>query len=199
MNVGVFGGTFDPIHMGHLIIAEETRIKLGLGKVLFVPAGQPWLKLNHSITPATQRVEMVRRAIASNPYFELCTLEVERPGPSYTVDTLIMLQKQLGGEASFFFILGQDTLADLPLWKEPGKLVQICQLVVAPRSGSSLPDLESLELSVPGVVHSLIQLELPIIEISSSGIRQRVAGGLSIRYLVPDEVEKYISQQRLYS
>lgn len=199
MNVGVFGGTFDPIHMGHLIIAEETRIKLGLSKVLFVPAGQPWLKLNHSITPATQRVEMVRRAIASNPYFELCTLEVERPGPSYTVDTLIMLQKQLGGEASFFFILGQDTLADLPLWKEPGKLVQICQLVVAPRSGSSLPDLESLELSVPGVVHSLIQLELPIIEISSSGIRQRVAGGLSIRYLVPDEVEKYISQQRLYS
>lgn len=199
MNVGVFGGTFDPIHMGHLIIAEETRIKLGLSKVLFVPAGQPWLKLNHSITPATQRVEMVRRAIGSNPYFELCTLEVERPGPSYTVDTLIMLQRQLGGEASFFFILGQDTLADLPLWKEPGKLVQICQLVVAPRSGSSLPDLESLELSVPGVVHSLIQLELPIIEISSSGIRQRVAGGLSIRYLVPDEVEKYISQQRLYS
>jgi len=164
-----------------------------------VPAGQPWLKLNHSITPAAHRVEMVRRAIASNPYFELCTLEVERPGPSYTVDTIIMLQKQLGAEASFLFILGQDTLADLPLWKEPGKLVQICQLVVAPRAGSGLPDLKSLELSIPGVVHSVIQLELPIIEISSSGIRRRVAEGLSIRYLVPDEVEKYILQQRLYS
>ena len=164
-----------------------------------MPAGQPWLKLNHSITAAAHRVEMVRRAIASNPYFELCTLEVERPGPSYTVDTIIMLQKQLGAEASFLFILGQDTLADLPLWKEPGKLVQICQLVVAPRAGSGLPDLKSLELSIPGVVHSVIQLELPIIEISSSGIRRRVAEGLSIRYLVPDEVEKYILQQRLYS
>ena len=199
MNIGVFGGTFDPIHTGHLIIAEEARIKLGFSKVLFVPAGQPWLKLNHSITPAAHRVEMVRRAIASNPYFELCTLEVERPGPSYTVDTIIMLQKQLGAEASFFFILGQDTLADLPLWKEPGKLVQICQLVVAPRAGSGLADLKSLGLSIPGVVHSVIQLELPIIEISSSGIRRRVADGLSIRYLVPDAVEKYILQQRLYS
>ncbi len=198
MNIGILGGTFDPIHTGHLIIAEEVRMKLELSKVFFVPAGQPWLKLNHSITLATHRVEMVRRAIVSNPYFELCTLEVERPGPSYTVDTIMMLQKQLGAEASLFFILGQDTLADLPLWKEPGKLVQICRLVVAPRSGSSLPDLKSLESSIPGVRDSVIQLDLPLIEISSSDIRQRVAKGLSIRYLVPAEVEKYVTEQKIY-
>ena len=96
MNIGVLGGTFDPIHMGHLIVAEEARIKLGFSEVLFVPAGQPWLKLDRTITPAVHRIEMVRRAIADNPYFKLSTLEVERAGPSYTVDTLAMLRKQLG-------------------------------------------------------------------------------------------------------
>ena len=98
-----------------------------------MPAGQPWLKPDRNITPAVHRVEMVRRAIADNPHFKTCTLEVERPGPSYSVDTLMVLRKQLGNEASFFFILGRDTLADLPLWKEPAQLIQLCKLVVAPR------------------------------------------------------------------
>jgi nicotinate-nucleotide adenylyltransferase len=136
VNIGVLGGTFDPIHIGHLVVAEEARTKLGLSEVLFVPAGQPWLKQGHSITPAAHRVEMVRRAIADNPYFKLSTLEVERPGPSYTVDTLTLLQDQLSGEASLFFIIGRDTLAELPLWKEPEKVVQLCRLVVPPRLGS---------------------------------------------------------------
>jgi nicotinate-nucleotide adenylyltransferase len=199
VNIGVLGGTFDPIHMGHLIIAEQVRLVLQLSKVLFVPAGQPWLKVNHVITAQNHRVEMVRRAIAANPYFELCTLEVERPGPSYTVDTMMMLQKQLGAQTSFFFILGYDGLSELHLWKEPSKLVQICRLVAVPRLGSSLPDLKSLELRIPGITSSVIQLELPIIEISSSQIRSYLAQGLSIRYLVPDEVEKYIAEQKLYS
>jgi nicotinate-nucleotide adenylyltransferase len=199
VNIGVLGGTFDPIHMGHLIIAEQVRLVLQLSKVLFVPAGQPWLKVNHVITAQNHRVEMVRRAIAANPYFELCTLEVERPGPSYTVDTMMMLQKQLGAQTSFFFILGYDSLSELHLWKEPSKLVQICRLVAVPRLGSSLPDLKSLELRIPGITSSVIQLELPIIEISSSQIRSYLAQGLSIRYLVPDEVEKYIAEQKLYS
>jgi nicotinate-nucleotide adenylyltransferase len=196
VNIGVLGGTFDPIHIGHLIVAEEARIRLGFSEVLFVPAGQPWLKLDHSITPAAHRVEMVRRAIAANPYFKLSTLEVERPGPSYTVDTMTMLQKQLGSEASLFFILGHDTLAELPLWKEPKKLVQLCRLVVAPRLGSK--DLKHLETSISGLLEKVIQLDMPVIGISSSGIRQRIAQGLSIRYLVPDEVEKYITEQRIY-
>ncbi len=196
MNIGVLGGTFDPIHIGHLVVAEEARIRLGFNEVLFVPAGRPWLKLDRSITPAVHREEMVRRAIAANPHFKLCTLEVEHPGPSYTVDTLTMLRKQLGSEASLFFILGRDTLAELPLWKEPKKLVQLCRLVVAPRLGSE--ELKHLETSISGLPDKVIQLDMPVIGISSSGIRQRIAQGLSIRYLVPAEVEKYIAEQKLY-
>ena len=196
MNIGVLGGTFDPIHIGHLVVAEEARMKLGLREVLFVPAGQPWLKRDRDITPAVHRVEMVRRGIADNPYFKLCTLEVERPGPSYAVDTLTMLRKQLGSEASLFFILGRDTLAELPLWKEPEKLVQLCRLVVAPRLGSK--DLKHLETAIPGLLDKVIQLDMPVIGISSSGIRQRLAQELSIRYLVPKGVEEYIVEHELY-
>ena len=196
MNIGVLGGTFDPIHIGHLVVAEEARIKLELREVLLVPAGQPWLKQDRNITPAVHRVEMVRRAIADNLHFKLCALEVERPGPSYTVDTLTMLRKQLGSEASFFFILGRDTLAELPLWKEPEKLLQLCRLVVAPRLGSR--DLKHLEAAVPGLLDKVIQLDMPVIGISSSGIRQRIAQGLPIRYLVPSVVETYIREQRIY-
>ena len=197
MNIGVLGGTFDPIHIGHLVVAEEARIKLGFREVLFVPAGQPWLKLDRNISLAVHRVEMVRHAIADNHHFKLCTLEVERPGPSYTVDTLTMLRKQLGSEASFFFILGRDTLAELPLWKEPKKLVQLCRLVVAPRLGAK--DLKHLETSIPGLLDNVIQLDMPVIGISSSGIRQRIAQGLPIRYLVPAEVGRYIMQKKLYT
>jgi nicotinate-nucleotide adenylyltransferase len=204
VNIGILGGTFDPIHIGHLVVADEARTKLRLREVLFVPAGEPWLKQDRDITPAVHRVEMVRRAIADNPHFRLCTLEVERPGPSYTVDTLTVLQKQLGGEASLFFILGRDTLDELPLWKEPKKLVQLCRLVVAPRpvlnkvEGSGSKDLKHLENAMPGLLDKVIQLDMPIIGISSSEIRQRLAQGLPIRYLVPAGVEKYITQQKIY-
>jgi len=196
VNIGVLGGTFDPVHIGHLVVAEEARIRLGFKEVLFVPAGQPWLKLDRNITPVVHRVEMVSRAIADNPHFKLCTIEVERPGPSYTVDTLTRLQKQLGSEASLFFIIGRDTLAELPLWKEPEKLIQLCRLVVAPRLGSK--DLKHLETAIPGLLDQVIQLDMPVIGISSSGIRQRIAQGLSIRYLVPAEVEKYITGHKIY-
>jgi nicotinate-nucleotide adenylyltransferase len=197
VNIGILGGTFDPIHIGHLVVAEEARIKLGLSEVLFVPAGQPWLKRDRDITLAVHRVEMVRRAIADNPHFKLCTLEVERAGPSYTVDTLTMLRKQLGSAASLFFILGRDTLAELPLWEEPQKVVQLCRLVVAPRLGSK--DLKHLEIAIPGLLDKVIQLDMPVIGISSSEIRQRLAQGLPIRYLVPPEVEKYITEHKIYS
>jgi nicotinate-nucleotide adenylyltransferase len=196
VNIGVLGGTFDPIHIGHLIIAEEARVKLGLSKVLFVPAGQPWLKQDRDITAAVHRIEMVRRAIADNPYFELSTLEVERSGPSYTVDTLTMLRKELGSRASLFFILGRDTFAELPLWKEPQKVIQLCRLVVPPRLGSR--DLKHSEKVIPGMLDRVIQLAMPVIGISSSEIRRRIAQGLSIRYLVPPEVEKYITEHRVY-
>ena len=197
VNTGILGGTFDPIHIGHLILAEEARIKLELSQVLFIPAGQPWLKVDRKITPAIHRVEMVRRAIVNNHCFKLCTLEAERPGPSYTVDTLDLLRKHRDEQTRFFFILGRDTLADLPSWKEPHRLVQMCRLVVAPRPNSTV-DLKCLEASMPGVMNSVVQLDMPLIEISSSAIRQRLAQGLSIRYLVPDDVERYIAEHKLY-
>jgi nicotinate-nucleotide adenylyltransferase len=196
VNIGILGGTFDPIHIGHLVVAEEARTKLGLSEVLFVPAGQPWLKQARDITPAAHRVEMVRRAIADNPYFKLSTLEVDHPGPSYTVDTLTLLQDQLSSESSLFFILGRDTLAELPLWNEPRKVIQLCRLVVPPRLGSR--DLRHLEEAIPGLLDKVIQLDMPVIGISSSEIRHRIAQGLPIRYLVPSVVEKYIAEHRIY-
>lgn len=205
VNVGVLGGTFDPIHVGHLVVAEEARAQLGLSQVLFVPAGQPWLKQDRDITPVVHRIEMVRRAIADNPDFKLCSLEVQRPGPSYTVDTLTMLLGQLGNDTSLFFILGRDILAELPSWKEPQKLLQLCRLVVAPRpfsseaAGSSSSDFKHLEKAIPGLTDAVIRLHMPVIGVSSSEIRGRIARGLSVRYLVPHGVEEYITEQGLYA
>jgi len=198
MNIGVLGGTFDPIHMGHLIIAEEVKARLNLAEVLFVPAGQPWLKANNLISPAEHRVQMVHLAIVDEPSFKLSTMEIERAGPSYTVDTMAELDSQIGDGDKLFFILGWDNLNQLPRWHEPSRLVRLCRLVPVPRVGYSSPDLDSLEAAVPGLSQSLIMLDTPQIEISSSEIRDRVARGLSIHQLVPEPVERYIEGHRLY-
>jgi nicotinate-nucleotide adenylyltransferase len=198
MNIGVLGGTFDPIHMGHLIIAEEVRARLDLAEVLFVPAGQPLLKLNNAISPAEHRVEMIRLAIADEPSFKLSAMEIERPGPSYTVDTMTELRSQIGAEDKLFFILGWDNLNQLPHWHEPSRLVRLCYLVPVRRVSYPSPDLDSLEAAVPGLSQSIIMLDTPQIEISSSEIRDRLARGLSIHHLVPEPVERYIKQYGLY-
>lgn len=198
MRVGVLGGTFDPVHIGHLIIAEAVQVQLRLEKVLFVPAGQPWLKLQHPITPVGYRVEMLRLAILPNLYFELSDVEVERSGPSYTIDTMVELRNRLGAQADLFFILGCDALAQFAEWKEPSKLIQLCKLAVVPRANLAFSALEDLERHIPGITDRVSYVATPIIDISSSQIRERVARGLSIRYLVPDKVEEYIAQRRLY-
>jgi nicotinate-nucleotide adenylyltransferase len=198
MNIGVIGGTFDPIHSAHLVIAEEARLMLKFVKVLFVPAGNPWLKTGRNITPAVYRVEMVKLAIASNPHFELSTIEVDRPGPSLSVDTVAILQRQLGTAASLFFLVGWDSIIGLPQWKEPARLVRLCKLVAVTRPGFNRPDLTALESSVPGVTRSVVWLDIPPIDISSSDIREKVAKGLSIHGMVPDEVESYIKENKLY-
>ena len=198
MKVGVLGGTFDPVHIGHLIIAEAVQVQLRLEKVLFVPAGQPWLKLQHPITPVGYRVEMLRLAILPNLYFELSNVEVERSGPSYTIDTMVELRNRLGAQADLFFILGCDALAQFAEWKEPSKLIQLCRLAVVPRANLAFSALEDLERHIPGITDRVSYVATPIIDISSSQIRERVARGLSIRYLVPDKVEEYIAQRRLY-
>ncbi len=199
MNRGVLGGTFDPIHNGHIIVAEETRARLNLAEVLFMPAGQPWLKEDSPILAAEHRVQMVRLAIADKPYFKLSTVEIERAGPSYTVETIAELQAQLGAGDELFFILGWDSLAQLPQWKEPSRLIKMCRLVAVPRPGYRLPDLNSLEAIIPGLSQSLIVLDKPEVDISATEIRNRVAQGLSIGHLVTDPVGEYIRQHKLYS
>lgn len=198
MNIGVLGGTFDPIHLGHLAVAEEVRTSLGLAEVLFVPAGEPWLKADRPISPAKHRVEMVKLAIAGNPHFKLSSCEVDRPGPSYAVDTIDILQEQLGTEARLFFLLGSDALSELPQWKEPSRLIQICQLVAFNRPGFPLPPLEPLESAIPGLSQHVTFVEVPQIDISATQIRNRVSRGASLHGLVPQAVERYILEQGLY-
>jgi len=196
--VGVLGGTFDPVHLGHLIVAEDVRQKLGLQEVLFIPAGRPRLKDNKSISEAEHRLEMVILATASNPYLNVSTIEIERPGPSYSVDTVVELKAGLGAGAKIFFIAGYDTLADLHLWKDPRRLVEMCQVVAVARPGRNKLDLRPLEYGVRGASERIMKVEVPQIDISATGIRQRVARGLSIRYLVPEAVEDYIAANNLY-
>jgi nicotinate-nucleotide adenylyltransferase len=198
MNIGVLGGTFDPIHMGHLKVAEEARDRLNLAQTLFMPAGQPWLKLNNAISPAQHRLEMVRLALADKPYFKLSTMEIERAGPTYTVDTIAELQAQLGAGDEIFFILGWDNLTQFPQWHQPARLIKMCRLVAVPRVDYPVPDLDSLEVVLAGLSQRVILLDEPRIDISASEIRRRVARGLSIHHLVPQPVERYIIEHRLY-
>jgi nicotinate-nucleotide adenylyltransferase len=198
MKIGVLGGTFDPVHLGHLMIAEEGKRKLGLERVLFIPAGQPWLKADKEITPASHRLKMLNLAVAGNPYFEISTIEVDRTGPSYAVDTLAALRQKLGKKAELSFLMGWDSLDELPLWKEPGKLVQLCHIVAFPRSGYGRPNLSALEKSIPGVSLRVIWLEVTPVDVSASDIRDRAANGLPIGHLVPGVVVRYIEEHKLY-
>lgn len=196
--VGVLGGSFDPVHLAHLIIAEEARVRLRLSKVMFIPAGQTYLKTDRGMTPARLRIEMVRLAVESNPYFEASSIDIDRPGPSYTVDTLEALRSTLPEGRELYFILGWDSLASLPQWREPARIMEMCWLVAIPRPGLPRPDLKELEKAIPGVSERVIMLEGPVLSISSSDIRGRVAKGLSIRYIVPEAVEEYIVKHGLY-
>jgi nicotinate-nucleotide adenylyltransferase len=198
MKTGILGGTFDPIHNGHLAIAEEARTYLNLTEVLFLPAGQSWMKADRQISPASHRVEMVRLAIEGIPCFKLSTIEVEHKGPSYTVDTLAELKRQVGSASEFYFIVGWDSLAQLPHWKKPSKLIEMCFLVAVPRPGYVNPDMKKLEAEIPGLSKKVILLDKPLIEISATDIRNRVSKGLSIADMVPEKVGKYIREKGLY-
>jgi len=198
LKAGVLGGTFDPVHVGHLEIAEEAMRHLGLSEVIFVPDREPWLKGDRDITEAEKRLDMLYLAIASNPSFHISTVDIERPGLSYTVDTLADLSLQLGQDVSLYFILGLDTLAQLPSWREPQRIVEMCHLVGALRPGCRDLDLKALERSVPGAAGRVTILGNRLIDISSSQIRERVAAGKSIDNMVPAAVARYIEQQGLY-
>jgi nicotinate-nucleotide adenylyltransferase len=195
--VGVIGGTFDPIHYGHLAAAEEARVKVELEKVVFVVAGLPPHKLDEEVTPVEHRLAMVELGIQSNPYFELSRVDVDRPGPSYTVDTMSILQERFGEETELFFVMGLDSLVELPTWHEPHRLVRLCRLIAVSRPGFDV-DLAGLESAVPGLSSRLETIDMPEVDISSTDLQRRVRVGLPIKYQVPEQVERYIQEHQLY-
>ena len=196
LRLGVLGGTFDPPHYGHLTLAENGRVQLDLDRVLFVPAGQPPHKPSRPITPAHHRVAMVEAAIADNPAFVLSHVDLGRAGPHYTVETLTLLWQEYPA-AELFFLMGGDSLSKFLTWRDPAGIVQQARLAVMQRPGRE-PDLTALEQSVPGIRERLVWLDVPHLDVSSSGLRQRVRHGLPLRYLVPPAVEAYVREQRLY-
>jgi nicotinate-nucleotide adenylyltransferase len=198
MRVGVLGGTFDPPHVGHLILAEEARLALGLEQVLLVPAGAPWRKAGQELSPQEDRLAMVQLAVGDSPHFAVSILEIEREGPSYTAETLAALRQQLPADSELFFILGQDSLADLPNWRQPQRIISLARLAVAVRSDWEAAEADALEKEVPGISQRLVWLDMPRIDISSTAVRDRVRRELSIRYWVPPAVEEYIRQHGLY-
>jgi nicotinate-nucleotide adenylyltransferase len=200
MRLGIFGGTFDPIHLAHLILAEQCKEACRLDRVLFVPAGQPPHKSDRQITPAKARLEMVELAIAGHASFVASAIELERPGPSYSVDTLEEVIRQNPGD-TLFFLIGSDSVADMKLWYQPARLAELATIVVATRPGSRPLNVEHLRdiIGAAAVDRMLAHVvEIPQVEISSSLIRARLQAGRSVRYMVPRAVECYIETNGLY-
>jgi len=186
------GGTFDPIHHGHLMAAEEARWQFDLDEVVFVPTGQPWMKVARAVSPGEDRYLMVVIATSPNPRFTVSRLEIERDGPTYTVDTLRTLREERG-DADLFFITGADAMLEILQWKDPEEALELAHFIAATRPGYDLSPFEH-EAQDPRVS----VMNIPALAISSTDIRQRVAGGRPIRYLVPEGVQIYISKVGLY-
>ena len=200
MRVGIFGGTFDPIHTGHLLLAEQGREQGRLDEVWFVPAAHPPHKDEPALTRFEQRVEMLALAVAGNPGFRIDELEKERPGPSYTADTLAELRRRHPSH-EFLLLVGSDTLLDFPHWHQPLRVLEQAGLLVMTRPGSAVLTVEELRarLHVPEELPVRLEVvETPQIDISSHDLRRRAAAGRTLRYFLPRAVECYIHDKKLY-
>ena len=195
--IGVFGGTFDPIHVAHLAIAEAARDTFGLRSVLFIPAAEPPHKPGQQITPIEHRLAMVELALVGNAGFKVSRIEVDRPGPSYTVETLEAL-RAVNVNDRLALILSAESFADLPTWHEPKRILQLASVIVAPRDGFLAVDEAFVGRNVSLAGAEAVFLDGPRIRLSASEIRERAAAGRSVRYLVPDAVAAYISDHSLY-
>jgi nicotinate-nucleotide adenylyltransferase len=195
--VGIFGGTFDPPHLGHLVVAEAARESLRLERVLFVPSGTPPHKRDRRISPAEDRVAMTRLATRGHPAFSVSTLETRRGGASYTVDTLRLLAVAHPG-ARFHLIIGQDSLDEFHTWHEPEEILRLAVLAVARRPDTGPRRRVHPRARRRGTARRVVWIEAPLIGISSSGLRARARRGASLRYLVPPSVEAYLRRRRLY-
>jgi nicotinate-nucleotide adenylyltransferase len=201
MRIGIFGGTFDPIHVGHLILAEQCREQAQLDQVLFIPAARPPHKVDRPLTPFHHRVEMLTLTLAGQPSFQVDELEKDRPGPSYTVETLELIRSRDPG-AELFLMLGADCLPDLPAWYQPTRILEQAGLLIVPRPGWVVQSSDAIRKAVGLSADWPLRYQVvgaPLIEIASRDLRRRVVEGRSIRYQVPRAVECYIEHHRLYS
>ncbi len=199
--VGVLGGTFDPIHYGHLVVAEEVYAALDLAEMVFVPAGQPPHKPNRVVTAAEHRLTMLELAIASNPHFTISLVDLERSEPSYTVETLRLLRKQWGEQTAIYFVVGWDSLEELITWHDPAGVLELLSYLVAvrrPGYNEVSGYCDTLEARLPGIKQRLLVVEAPQLDISATDLRLRVAEGRPIKYQLPENVEQYIVQYDLY-
>jgi nicotinate-nucleotide adenylyltransferase len=194
--LGILGGTFDPPHIAHLVMADQARSQLNLSRVLVVLAGQPPHKLGRPVTPIEHRLAMTQLAIANDPGLALSRVEVDRPGPHYTVDTLAEL-RAARPEDDLYLLIGSDSLRDLMAWRDPARIVAQARLAVMRRPDAE-PDMRALEVAIPGIGARVEWVDAPWLDISSHDIQRRVRAGLSIRHLVPAAVERYIVEHRLY-
>ena len=196
-HVGIFGGTFDPIHLGHLLTAEAVRDEFGLDKVIFIPAAQPPHKQDQFVTEAHHRLTMTTLATCSNPHFMVSDIELHRDGPSYSRDTLAQLIEEHGRDTEFYFIVGADSVENLHTWNRIDELLTMCHFIGASRPGC-MPDMEKIAQRFGPLVEKIHCLETPELEISSTEIRHRVGQKRTIRYIVPETVEQYIYKEKLY-
>ena len=196
--LAIMGGTFDPIHYGHLVTAEAARYQFALDKVIFVPSGRPPHKKEYPVTDAGHRYLMALLALASNPCFEVSRVEIDRLGYSYTVDTIAEFQEVHGAKARLFFITGADAILEILTWKDTARLMAMCDFIAVTRPGYHF-ELEMVTRALPEEARGHIHLmEVPALAISSTDIRRRVREGRPIKYLLPENVEQYIYKHELY-
>ena len=198
MKLGLYGGTFDPVHFGHLLLAERCREELALDEVRLIPAGEPPHKTDRTLTPGEARAEMLEFATAGNPQFVVDRRELKRAGRSYTVETLAEFRRELP-DAELFFLMGADSLADLPQWREPTRIAELATIVAVNRGERPLPDATTLAVTLGEAIASrVVFVGMPAIDLSSTELRARVAAGESVRYTTPPAVEAYIRDKKLY-
>jgi len=198
--IGLLGGTFDPIHFGHLLLAVHSYEELDLDRVIFIPSRLPPHK-SEPVAEAADRLEMVRLALADDDRFLVCDCELGRAEPSYTIETVRQLQSSLGSDAHLFWLIGSDMVGDLPSWHKIDELVELIEIIVVGRAGQAEPDYPALEptLTAEQIRRLRAQgIKLPLIDISSTAIRERIGAGQSVHYLLPRVVEEYIIQHKLY-
>ena len=197
--IGILGGTVDPIHIGHLIMAEGIREAFGLDKIFFVPSGNPPHKKFRTVTDAEHRYNMVCKALSDNPYFDVSRIEINRKGYTYTIDTLKYLREQKASDAKFSYIIGADVLFDLLTWKNYKEVFAVCEFIAALRPGGESEKFsKQIKYLEDTFSAKIMGADIPLMDISSTAIRKRIKEGKSVKYMVPEDVNVYIKRNRLY-